>query len=57
MIPVKTPNGQNVNVLLIDTEGLDDVEKEQNNDVRIFMFAHWLCSHLVVNIQGVLDQT
>ena len=56
-VKVKGPDGKTINVLFVDTEGLDDVEKEQNNDVRIFMFAHWLCSHLIVNISQVLDQT
>jgi len=42
-------------VVVIDTEGLGDTEKEQNNDVRIFMLAVLLSSHIIYNCTGVID--
>ena len=52
---VKTPEGKTINVLFVDTEGLDDVDKEQNHFIRIYMFVHWLSSHLIVNVTSVID--
>jgi len=42
-------------VVVIDTEGLGDTEKEKNNDVRIFMLAVLLSSHIIFNCTGVID--
>ena len=42
-------------MLFIDTEGLGDVEKGKNNDVRIFMFAMLISSHLIYNCSNVID--
>jgi len=42
-------------VVFIDTEGLGYVDKEQNNDVRIFMLAVLLSSHIIYNCIGVID--
>ena len=42
-------------MIFIDTEGLGDTEKETNNDVRIFMFAMLISSHLIYNCSGVID--
>jgi hypothetical protein len=42
-------------VIFVDTEGLGDTEKETNNDVRIFMFAMLISSHLIFNCTGVID--
>jgi hypothetical protein len=55
VMPVKTKDGQIINVLFVDTEGLGDTEKETNNDVRIFMFAMLMSSHLIYNCTGVID--
>jgi hypothetical protein len=44
-----------VNVILVDTEGLGDTEKDTNNDVRIFMFAMLISSQLIYNCKGVID--
>ena len=54
-MPVQTKDGQIINVLFVDTEGLGDTEKETNNDVRIFMFAMLMSSHLIYNCTGVID--
>ena len=54
-IPLQTRDGKTINVIFIDTEGLGDTEKESNNDVRIFMFAMLISSHLIYNCSGVID--
>jgi hypothetical protein len=54
-IPIQTQDGKTINVIFIDTEGLGDTEKETNNDVRIFMFAMLISSHLIYNCSGVID--
>ena len=54
-VPIKTADGKTINVIFVDTEGLGDVEKENNNDVRIFMFAMLISSHLIYNCTGVID--
>ncbi len=47
--------GKDINVIIIDTEGLGDTEKDVNNDVRIFMFALLLSSHFIFNGKSVID--
>ncbi len=54
-IPHRTKDGKTTNVIFIDTEGLGDIEKGINNDVRIFMFAMLISSHLIFNCTGVID--
>jgi len=55
VVKVESPDGKDLNVVFIDTEGLGDTNKEQNNDVRILMLAVLLSSHLIFNCTGVLD--
>ncbi|XP_052760026.1 guanylate-binding protein 1-like [Mya arenaria] len=44
-------------LILLDTEGLGDVEKgDPNHDNRIFTLATLLCSVLVYNMKGAFDQ-
>ncbi len=54
-IPCKTKDGKTINVIFIDTEGLGDTEKGVDNDVRIFMFAMLISSHLIYNCTSVID--
>ena len=54
-IPHQTKNGETINVIFIDTEGLGDTEKGPTNDVRIFMFAMLISSHLIYNCTTVID--
>jgi len=55
VVKAKTQDGKDLNVVFIDTEGLGDTEKDQNNDVRIFMLAVLLSSHIIYNCTGVID--
>lgn len=42
--------------MVVDTEGLGDTEKDQNNDVRIFSLAILMSSYFVYNCKGTIDQ-
>ena len=55
--PVKLPSGEDASILWVDTEGLGDTNKGQNNDLRIFTLAVLLGSHLIFNIMRNLDST
>ncbi|XP_075034947.1 guanylate-binding protein 1-like [Mixophyes fleayi] len=51
------PTKVNHTLVLLDTEGLGDVEKgDINNDIRIFCLAVLLSSALVYNSKGTIDQ-
>ena len=40
-------------MVLLDTEGLHDVEKENTgSDIELFVLALMLCNHFVYNAQG-----
>ncbi len=41
-------------MLVIDTEGLGDTDKEQDNDVRIFSLAILMSSYFVYNYTGAI---
>ena len=43
-------------MLVIDTEGLGDTEKDQDNDVLIFSLANLMSSYFVYNCSGTIDQ-
>ncbi|XP_052819587.1 uncharacterized protein LOC128245459 [Mya arenaria] len=51
------PEQKDTVLMLLDTEGLGDVEKgDPNHDNRIFTLATLLCSTLVYNMMGAFDQ-
>jgi len=43
-------------ILIIDTEGLGAFDEEENHDTKIFLLALLLCSLLVYNSQGSIDE-
>ncbi|POM62119.1 Guanylate-binding protein [Phytophthora palmivora] len=49
-------NGQDVWVLMLDTEGMGGLEASQQYDARIFSLATLLCSKLIYNSQGSVDE-
>ncbi|XP_075037526.1 guanylate-binding protein 7-like [Mixophyes fleayi] len=54
---VPHPKKVNHTLVLLDTEGLGDVEKgDTKNDIRIFSLAVLLSSALVYNSKGTIDQ-
>jgi len=51
-----TPNGEPINVLIVDTEGLGAYNETQNHDVRIFTLAILLSSYFIYNSMGSIDE-
>ncbi|RQM17053.1 hypothetical protein DD237_002036 [Peronospora effusa] len=49
-------NGKYVWVLMLDTEGMGGLEASQQYDARIFSLATLLCSKLIYNSQGSVDE-
>ncbi|KAG6965418.1 hypothetical protein JG688_00007204 [Phytophthora aleatoria] len=49
-------NGEDVWVLMLDTEGMGGLEASQQYDARIFSLATLLCSKLIYNSQGSVDE-
>ncbi|CAI5742182.1 unnamed protein product [Hyaloperonospora brassicae] len=49
-------NGKDVWVLVLDTEGMGGLEASQQYDARIFSLATLLCSKLIYNSQGSVDE-
>lgn len=53
---VKNGDGTELNVILIDTEGIGSIDKEATYDAQIFSFAVLLSSYFVYNSMGVIDE-
>ena len=56
-VPGFTPEGEAVNVLVIDTEGLGALDEDSNHDARVFSLALLLSSYFVYNSVGSIDET
>lgn len=56
--PVKgfTPDGDPINVIIMDTEGLGALDEDSNHDVRIFSLAILLSSFFIYNSVGSIDE-
>ncbi|KAH8070073.1 GTPase [Aureococcus anophagefferens] len=52
----KLPSGEPCWVVVLDTEGLGGLEADQHYDTRIFSLATLLCSTLVYNSLGSIDE-
>lgn len=52
----KTPDGQSVNVIVIDTEGIGALDEDQTHDTRIFTLAILAASAFIYNSTGSIDQ-
>lgn len=52
----KMANGEDVWVLMLDTEGMGGLEASQQYDARIFSLATLLCSKLIYNSHGSVDE-
>jgi len=51
-----TPEGDPINVLIMDTEGLGALDEDSNHDVRIFSLAILLSSYFLYNSVGSIDE-
>ena len=56
-VPGQTPNGDPINVFVVDTEGLGAFDETQNHDVRIFTLAILLSSFFLYNSMGSIDES
>jgi chromosome segregation ATPase len=56
-IPGFTSDGEAINVLVIDTEGLGALDEDSNHDVRVFSLALLLSSYFIYNSVGSIDET
>jgi len=51
-----TPDGDPINVIILDTEGLGALDEDSNHDVRIFSLAILLSSSFIYNSVGSIDE-
>ena len=51
-----TPDGQPINVLVIDSEGIGGLDEDNNHDMRIFSLAILLSSYFIYNSVGSIDE-
>lgn len=51
-----TTEGESINVLVVDTEGLGALDEDSNHDVRVFSLAILLSSFFVYNSVGSIDE-
>jgi len=51
-----TPDGDPINVIILDTEGLGALDEDSNHDVRIFSLAILLSSFFIYNSVGSIDE-
>ena len=52
----KLPSGEECYVIVLDTEGIGGVESNAQYDARIFSLALLLCSSLIYNSMGSIDE-
>lgn len=53
---VQSPNDEDLDVILIDTEGFGGMDENANHDSRIFLFSLLLSSYFIYNSQGSIDE-
>jgi hypothetical protein len=56
-IPGQLVSGEKCSIIILDTEGIGGVEGDSKYDARIFSLAILLCSSLVYNSLGSIDET
>ena len=56
--PVKatTKSGEEIDTIIMDTEGIGGMDEDQNHDMRIFTLALLLSSYLIYNSMGSIDE-
>lgn len=55
-IEVKTSDGEEISLLILDSEGLGAFDEDANHDTRIFMLAVLLSSFFIYNSVGSIDE-
>lgn len=51
-----TTEGQAINVLVVDSEGIGGLDEDNNHDIRIFSLALILSSYFIYNSVGSIDE-
>ena len=51
-----TTDGQPINVLVVDSEGIGGLDEDNNHDMRIFSLALLLSSYFLYNSTGSIDE-
>lgn len=51
-----TSEGQPLNVLVVDSEGIGGLDEDNNHDMRIFSLAMLLSSYFLYNSVGSIDE-
>jgi len=56
--PIKgeTPDGEKLNIIVIDTEGIGALDEDQTHDTRIFTLAILASSCFIYNSVGSIDE-
>tara|TARA_B110000208_G_scaffold188967_1_gene249659 strand:- start:1149 stop:1784 length:636 start_codon:yes stop_codon:yes gene_type:complete len=52
----RTAEGEECRVIVLDTEGLGSLDKNEEYDARVFSLAALLCSTLIFNSMGTIDE-
>jgi hypothetical protein len=52
----QTENGEKLNVILVDSEGMGGLDEDNNHDARIFTLAMLLSSFMIYNSMGSIDE-
>ena len=55
-MPGTTADGQPINVLVVDSEGIGGLDEDNNHDMRIFSLALLLSSYFIYNSVGSIDE-
>ena len=51
-----TADGQPINILVVDSEGIGGLDEDNNHDMRIFSLALLLSSFFIYNSTGSIDE-
>ena len=52
-----TPEGEALNVLIVDSEGIGSLDEDSNHDVRIFSLVLLISSFFIYNSLGSIDES
>ena len=52
----QTPEGENINVLVVDSEGIGALDEDSTHDTRIFALTILLSSCFIYNSVGSIDE-
>ena len=52
----ETAEGETLNILIVDSEGIGALDEDSNHDMRIFSLAILLSSYFIYNSTGSIDE-